>query len=427
MASFLHRRSARRLLPLLAGLLFAQGRRRTVTTWLRAGGLQDDFSDYYYFLAALGRRHDLPAAQLLQEALRVLPADVVVSFLLDDTPTARYGPHVQGAGIHHNPSPGPADAPFLYGHVWVTLSLLVIHPLWGPLSLPLRASLYVRKKDVPRLPARQHWSFRTKLELAAELLSWAAGMARFTGRRLEIVVDGAYAKKPFLQVARREGVVVISRLRRDAALRDLPRPRRRGQRGRPAVYGSTPIRLRLRAAQARGWQRLRVRQYGEDHDKRVKVFAATWRPAGGRIQVALVREDDGWRAYFSTDPEMTAEQILTRAAERMAIEQTFHDLKEVEGLGQAQVRDIWCNVGVVQATLWAHTLVELWAWGQPKETLCDRRDSPWDDPQRRPSHADRRKALQRWYLDQEYQRLFPGPALTPEIQQFVEQLMKRTA
>ncbi len=30
--------------------------RRTVTTWLRAVGVTDDFSDYYYFLQPLGRK-----------------------------------------------------------------------------------------------------------------------------------------------------------------------------------------------------------------------------------------------------------------------------------------------------------------------------------------------------------------------------------
>jgi len=37
-----------------------------------------------------------------------------------------------------------ADQQFLYGHVWVTLSLAVRHPVWGALALPLRAMLYVR-------------------------------------------------------------------------------------------------------------------------------------------------------------------------------------------------------------------------------------------------------------------------------------------
>jgi hypothetical protein len=38
----LHARLAWRLLPLLRGVLFAQGR-RTVARWLRAGGLGEDY------------------------------------------------------------------------------------------------------------------------------------------------------------------------------------------------------------------------------------------------------------------------------------------------------------------------------------------------------------------------------------------------
>ncbi len=220
---------------------------------------------------------------------------------------------------------------------------------------------------------------------------------------------------------------MISRLRRDAALRHLPGPRPAGQRGRPAVYGRRAIRLALRAGQRRGWQTRRVWQYGAERAKRCKTFLATWRPAGGRIRVVLVQEAHGWLAWFSTDPNATPEQILRGAAERMVIEQDFHDLKEVEGLGQPQLRNLHANVGAVQATLWAFTLVELWAWDQPVERLRDRRQSPWDDPDRRPSHADKRKALQRHCLEQEYQRVCHGRPLPQEIQRLIETLLQRAA
>jgi hypothetical protein len=68
----------------------------------------------------------------------------------DDTPTKRYGPKVQGAGIHHNRTPGPADAQFLYGHIWVTLALVVRRPLWDAIGLPLLATLYVLRQDIPK-------------------------------------------------------------------------------------------------------------------------------------------------------------------------------------------------------------------------------------------------------------------------------------
>ena len=49
---------------LMLGILFASGR-RTVTSWLRAVGISDDFDDYYYFLAAVGRKTESVATQLV--------------------------------------------------------------------------------------------------------------------------------------------------------------------------------------------------------------------------------------------------------------------------------------------------------------------------------------------------------------------------
>jgi hypothetical protein len=428
MASFLHQRHAWRLSVVLVGALFATGR-RTVTSWLRAAGIGPGFSAYYYFLASLGRHTALPSSQLLQQSVLRLACDGPLLFALDDSPTQRYGRHVQGAGLHHNPTPGPTDQHFLYGHVWVTLSRVVTHPLWGTIGLPIRALLYVRKKDVPRLPRRQGWTFRTKLELAAELLTWAAEQVHFAGRSVRAVVDGFYAKRPFLQAAVAAGVSVISRLRRDAGPRTLPEPapRSQRQRGRPPLYGAERISLTKRAGPKRGWQVVQARQYGGERFKRIKTFEATWRPAGGRIRVVLIREEHAWLALFSTDVTLTAEEILSAAADRFSIEQDFHELKEVEGLGQQQVRDIWANVGTFHTSVWLHTLIELWAWHQPREVICDRSDSPWDDPTRRPSHADRRKALQRHSLDQKFLRVSAGQLLTREIKEFVARIIRRCA
>ncbi|HMF14767.1 MAG TPA: transposase [Gemmataceae bacterium] len=103
LSQVLHRRSAWRLLPLLTGLLFAQGR-RTVASWLRAGGLGDSFRRYHYFLGSLGRKTSSLAGVLLGRAADVIQPGDRVLLALDDTPTPRYGPMVEGAGIHHNPT-----------------------------------------------------------------------------------------------------------------------------------------------------------------------------------------------------------------------------------------------------------------------------------------------------------------------------------
>jgi hypothetical protein len=423
----LHDRLAWRLEPMMLGVIMAKGR-RTVTSWLRAAGLRTGWEDFYYFLAAIGKVCEVMAMLLLRLLVRQLPEQGPLVFGIDDTPTKRYGPKVEGAGLHHNPTPGPAGQKLLYGHLWVTVAWIVHHPLWGAIGLPVLARLYVRQADLKTLP--QPWSFRTKLELAKQLVLWVAKVLAFLGRPLWFVTDGAYAKRPFLQVARQQpGVVLFSRLRRDAALYTVPKPVPAAQRGRgrPRTYGKERLSLVKRAGQKRGWQQVTCRQYGKDVVHTIKTFEATYKPAEGRIRVVLVKEAHGWLPYFCTDPAMPAPTILEQVADRGVVEQDYHDLKEVEGTGQQQVRNIWANVGAFHMTLWAHCLTELWAWFQPREILCDRSDSPWDDAQRRPSHADRRKALQRSCLVEEFSHLSRRRPVASEIQRFISGLIHQAA
>ena len=417
------------MIGLLTGLLFARGR-RTVTSWLRAGGLNQQFRPHYYFLASVGRRTTRIAVQvLLDVAWPILVGNQShLLFGLDDTPTRRYGPKVQGAGIHHNPTPGPADQTFLYGHVWVTLAWLTPHRLWGTIALPLLARLYIRQKDVAKLPKKYHWKFQTKLEQAAELLGWLVDWLGHKGKAIWLVADGAYAKKELLRPARQLGVVVVSRLRHDSALWSVPSDQRSaGQRGPLPIYGKQRISLAKRAGHRQGWTTENFVLYRQTVAKTYKTFLATWKPAGGLIRVVLVQEERGWKAYFATDPQASVADILTAVADRGAIEQAFHDLKEVWGLGQQQVRNLWANIGAFHLNLWMHTLVELWAWERSARELTDRKDSPWDKATRRPSHADRRKALQRLCLEQEYQAAGSGEGDPGRIRRLTRRLLKMVA
>ena len=95
-------------------------------------------------------------------------------------------------------------------------------------------------------------------------------------------------------------------------------------------------------------------------------------------------------------------EILEAFADRATIEQDFHDVKEVWGSGQQQVRNIWTNLAVYNLNLWMHTLVELWAWDRSaRATLSIAATRPGTMPERRPSHANRRKALRQQILRNE--------------------------
>jgi hypothetical protein len=425
LAAFLDRRTRQRFWSVFFGLLLCREKRRTASAWFRAAGIGTDFRRAYHMLGSVGRRVGLLGTVLLRAVERVAggSTDRAV-FALDDTVTRRYGPCVEGAGVHRNPTPGPAAQTWVYGHVWVTLARVVRHPLWGAIGLPIRAALYVRKTDIGTIPADYRWPFRTKLELAADLIGWLAVWVGPAKKALWLVMDGAYAKRVVLRAAKAAGATVVSRLRHDAALWTLPDDERpKGKRGRKPKYGQHRISLAKRAAARGGWLTDEFDIYGRYEAKAYKTFLATWPPAGGVIRVVLVKNEDGWVAYFCTNPEATVADILGLVADRAAIEQVFHDVKEIWGAGQQQLRNVQANVGAWHLNLWAYTVVELWAWERAEGELVDRTASPWDSEWRRPSHADRRKALLRETLQAEIQAAASGPDQTAQLKALAERLL----
>ena len=139
MASMLDRRMAFRLSIIMAGMMLADDR-RVAASWFAAVGVQDDWDRFYDCLISVGRnaRHlALPLLIVVVKKFAEVSGRLIVA--LDDSPTQRYGRHVEGAGVHHNPTQGPAEGEWIYGHNWVALCVLATHPLWGVIALPLRS------------------------------------------------------------------------------------------------------------------------------------------------------------------------------------------------------------------------------------------------------------------------------------------------
>jgi DDE superfamily endonuclease len=278
------------------------------------------------------------------------------------------------------------------------------------------------------MDARHRPPFRTKLELAVELMRGAVVGRGFLGQRVWVVADGAYAKAPFLKPMRALAVTVVSRRRRDAALRTVPRPRPPGRRGPDRIYGDRRIELAKRAGQRRGWTTGTFTRYGTPTPKRYQTFVATGRPAGGAIRVVLVDEPTGWVAFFCTDPTATVADVRVAVADRFALATCFRDCKAVVGAGQQQVRFVWASVGSFHLCLWAFTMTEAWAWDRDEGALVGHRSSaPWDNNPRRPSPADQRRAWRRELLGEEIRAVLRTGASEREIADAAERLLNLAA
>ena len=152
-----------------------------------------------------------------------------------------------------------------------------------------------------------------------------------------------------------------------------------------------------------GWQSVACWQYGNLVTKQVKVFVAASKLTKGKpIKVVIVKEDDRtWLPLISTDATMEAKEILESYAVRFGIEEMFKDLKDVWGWGKQELRLLESNEVATTMNMLMYGLTTLATWERNASELVDRSYRPWDDEDRRPSHADRRNFLRRGMLANE--------------------------
>ena len=174
------------------------------------------------------------------------------------------GPRSRGPGSTTTPRRGRPARSSSTATVGSSSAASPITTATAPSACRCWGRLYIRDKDLPELPEAIGWEFRTKPELAAEMITWAGSLATGPGPKPWVAVDGGYANREFIKPAKRAGFVVVARLRCDAELYDLPpvlKPGERRGRGRPPIYGKNRLSLAKRAGQTRGWQDRR----GPDH------------------------------------------------------------------------------------------------------------------------------------------------------------------
>ena len=120
---------------------------------------------------------------------------------------------------------------------------------------------------------------------------------------------------------------------------------------------------------------------------------------------------------------MRVEMILKIVSDRWSIEEHFHDVKEIWGAGQQQVRNLYSSIGCWHLYGWLYAMVELEYWHESAEHLVYRSEWLLNDPDRRPSRADRRRRLAREMLRETFLRDLQNHADIQKIYQRFEQLL----
>jgi hypothetical protein len=183
-------------------------------------------------------------------------------------------------------------------------------------------------------------------------------------RCFRLVGDGAYAPLAKADLPRTH---VTSRLRRDAALFELPPPRQPGQRGRPRKKGPRlPIPPQIAAgATSVQWRRTNIRWRDRTVDRLLLRRVMLWYQVTGALPILLVivrdpRDHDHDDFFFTTDIQAHPADVVSDDGDRWAIELTFRDVKQ---LLTPQHPQSWRRSRprrTVAVGFWLHSAVCLW-------------------------------------------------------------------
>jgi len=321
-------------------------------------------------------------AQVLVRSFYV--GDGVVALDLDDTLFHKSGRKVEGAGIFRDAvrSTGKRVV-YALGLNVVVLTLRVCPP-WGgePLGLPINARLY--RKGGP-----------TRLQLAKAMLEEVSTW--FPNRRFNLACDGAYASLAGEDLPRTH---VTSRMRRDAALYELPPPRKKGRRGRPRKKGRRlPTPEEIAQTTTVGWRRTTVIERGKSVTRLLLCRPVLWYQVrrDQPVLLVVVRDPEGHQHddfFFSTNLQTAPELVAGHYAGRWSIEDTFRNDKQFLGAEHPQTWRKWGPERAAALSLWIYSAV--WLWYIPNHGARPSWPSlPWYPQKRTPSFADALARLRR--------------------------------
>ena len=322
----------------------------------------------------------------------------VVDLVIDDTTAARSGKHVAHAGWFKDASASGSSHKgkvIHWAHNWIVGAVTLRLKGWPLIrwTLPVIFALYRKRPDC----GAGH-PFRTRQTLGAQMVHAVA--EALPDVQWRTTVDGQYATREFVGNLP-ANVNTVSRLRRDAALYELPPARRRpGRRGPTPKKGRRlPSPVEMAKRRKNGWKTITVQQQGRSTKRRVLGITCLWYHVRRDVPIRLVivRDPKGVQAddfLFCTDAGVPEAQIVQRFVDRWGVEEAIFEAKQ--HLGFESTRG-WCSKTVNRQAPLAMillTLVKAWyaSVAHTDPTLLPQA-TPWYARKKRPSFLDMLSAL----------------------------------
>jgi DDE superfamily endonuclease len=397
-------------------------RHRYVTEVIFASGNvgQGHWSRFHRFFSHAAWDPDVLALFLAKLVLRILAPGALLLWAVDDTLCRKRGLTVYGTGMHHDPLISSRAKPLVsWGHDWVVLCILLVHPFWAPtkvFALPIAVRLYRNrqgltkgKKSKTKSPSPPKAEHRTRPELARELIQLVSTW--FPQDELLLTGDSAYGGRSVLSYLPLN-VHLISHVHAKGALYAPPPPPTAKRRGAPRKKGERlPGMAAWAADAAQPWTDLMFDQFGLHTTLQVKTQQALYYKAGGSrlLTIVLTRDAEGQRPdqmFYCTKLDWDARQILSTYAYRWAIECTFENCKQFLGLEDPANRLPQAVRRTAPTALLLYTLVVVW-FQQAGHAWVRFPERPWYPQKQEPSFADLLTTLRRVSHEEKTQRVLP--------------------
>jgi hypothetical protein len=331
---------------------------------------------FYTFMAS----NKLPWTKLWRGLWSAIPDPITDGHLLvalDDFINPKTGRKIFGCSHIFDHAAKANQSKYPWAQNVVLLGLLKrIKGRWA--CLPLAQSFYLPKKaiecesDNMVIPGKAT-SFQTKLQQAAGMLFQIAD--HFVGASIIVVCDSWFGNDGLFKPVHKhlgDSFHLLSRLRSNIVLYGMPPKRAPGTRGRSRKYGKRLGACRDFADTIKKRATIRhVFLYGRSREVIAATEVVMLKTLKRPVRVVYVFRKIKWIALFSTNLDLSVEQIIEYYGARWKIESGFKEIKQDIGSSKSQTRNAYAVINHINFSMMAVTVT--WIYGARLENTPDRR------------------------------------------------------
>lgn len=338
-------------LTLLLGAVLCKGD-RTVTRVLRTIGLSEErgFSKYHRILNSLNWSPKRGSEILLKMLLKLGFSERPV-ILIDETLERRWGKKIKAKGYYRDAvRSSKSQVVKTTGLKWLVMAVsLRFKFAKRAFALPFFTVLEPSAKSAKMEGKRHKTSLDWSIQMVKQLVRWVPGIPFI------LVGDGGFACAKLAWICFKHKIALVTRLKINASIFDLPETLSSGKRGPKPKKGARLCSFKeMLKMEDLPWEDVEVAGYdGERKRVRYLTNTAMWGADGFcpiAIRWVLVVDPTGEMdplPLMSTDVNLTAIKVIELYVDRWGIEVVFQEVREHLGV---ETQRQWSDKAIARTT-----------------------------------------------------------------------------